>query len=40
MQMHVQAIKKFLIDPKNRNRENPRFILEAIINQPATVDMV
>lgn len=40
MQMHVQVIKKFLIDPKNRNRENPRFILEAIINQPTTVDTV
>lgn len=40
MQMHVQAIKKFLIDPQNRNRENTRFILEAIINQPATDDTV
>ncbi|AVO67365.1 helix-turn-helix transcriptional regulator [Weissella cibaria] len=40
MQMHVQAIKKFLIDPNNRNRENTRFILEAIINQPATDDTV
>ena len=40
MQMHVQAIKKFLVDPKNRNRENTRFILEAIINQPATDDTV
>lgn len=33
-QMHIQAIKKFLMVPSNRSRENTRFILEAIINQP------
>ncbi len=33
-QMHIQAIKKFLMVPANRSRENTRFILEAIINQP------